>query len=229
MLAYSIDQRGNTQPWFSFEVSCVIWFLIEYVVRFITSPSKWKFIVSFLNIIDLLAIAPYFIVVAINTTNNATPLSVLRVVRLVRLFRIFKLSRHSMSLQILGNTLKASMRELMMLIFFLCLGVLAFSTTIWWAEDGKSTFSSIPDAFWFSLVTMTTVGYGDVTPKTVFGKLIGSLCTLTGVLTLAMPVPVIVSNFEYFYKRDQVISGKGKDRDAAPKINPPFIRTLPVK
>ena len=132
-----------------------------------------------------------------------------------------------MSLQILGNTLRASLRELVMLMFFLCLGVLAFSASLWYAEDGEDTFSSIPDAFWFSLVTMTTIGYGDVTPKTVFGKVIGSLCALTGVLTLAMPVPVIVSNFEYFYKRDQLMSGKGKHKDNnVPTVTPHFIRTL---
>ena len=132
-------------------------------------------------------------------------LSVLRVFRLVRVFRIFKLSRHSMGLQILGETLRASISELGMLVFFLMLGVILFSSAIYYAEQGKNDkFKSIPDAFWYSLVTMTTVGYGDLVPKTLLGKIIGSFCALSGVLTIALPVPVIVSNFEFFYKRDRL-------------------------
>lgn len=218
-------QRSQMQPWFSFELGCVLWFVIEYIARLLSSPSKYKFLLSFLNIVDLVAIVPYILMLGMNTSSNATPLSVLRIVRLVRLFRIFKLSRHSMSLQILGDTLRASVRELGMLMFFLFLGVVAFSSALFYAERGddahlsnsthgyNSTFNSIPDAFWFSLVTMTTVGYGEIVPLSSLGKLIGGACALTGVLTLALPVPVIVSNFEYFYKKDQLVKGKGNEEE----------------
>ena len=119
-----------------------------------------------------------------------------------------------MSLKILGNTLKVSMRELGMLMFFLCLGVIVVSSALYYAErDSGDTFASIPHAFWYSLVTMTTVGYGDVGPQTLVGKLIGSLCAITGVLTLALPVPVIVSNFAFFYKRDRLINASKKKAD----------------
>ena len=180
--------------WFALEIGCIIWFTFEYVMRLISSPNKWQFLKSFLNMIDLLAILPYFITLSIKT-GNTTPLSVLRVVRLVRVFRIFKLSRHSLGLRILGHTLKASISELGMLIFFLLLGVILFSSAIYYAEQGQNdSFKSIPHAFWYSLVTMTTVGYGDMVPKTFFGKMVGSLCAIVGVLTIALPVPVIVSN-----------------------------------
>ena len=89
-----------------------------------------------------------------------------------------------------------------MLIFFLAIAVILFSSAIYYAENGHNPmFRSIPDAFWYSLVTMTTVGYGDKSPITFVGKVIGSLCAISGVLTIALPVPVIVSNFEFFYKR----------------------------
>lgn len=207
--AYQSD--SYVQPWFSLELACIIWFTIEYAVRLISSPNKWTFLMSFLNIIDLLAILPYFIILPINS-GDTTPLSVLRVARLVRVFRIFKLSRHSLGLQILGHTLRASVSELGMLIFFMILWVILFSSAIYYAEKGGDSdmFKCIPDAFWYTLVTMTTVGYGDKVPQTLWGKLVGSACVVSGVLTVALPVPVIVSNFEFFYKRDRLYNNKKK-------------------
>ena len=191
------------QPWVSIEIVCIVWFTLEYLVRFLSSPAKTKFLKSFLNIIDLVAILPYYITLPMDTSSGSS-FAILRVIRLVRVFRIFKLSRHSKGLQILGQTLKASMRELGMLIFFMIIVVVLFSSTIYFAEGQTegSHFSSIPDAFWWAVVTMTTVGYGDKYPKTPLGKLIGSICALYGVLTIALPVPVIVSNFTYFYQNE---------------------------
>ncbi|CAM5079145.1 unnamed protein product [Natator depressus] len=211
-----------SDPFFIIETTCVIWFTFELLVRFFACPSKPEFSRNIMNIIDIVAIIPYFITLgtelaqeqqepgAPSTASNnnggqqqAMSLAILRVIRLVRVFRIFKLSRHSKGLQILGQTLKASMRELGLLIFFLFIGVILFSSAVYFAEadDPDSHFSSIPDAFWWAVVTMTTVGYGDMRPVTVGGKIVGSLCAIAGVLTIALPVPVIVSNFNYFYHR----------------------------
>ena len=192
------------EPWFSIEIVCIAWFTIEYLARLLSAPEKIKFIRSFLNIIDLVAILPYYITLPLDNSTGGS-FAVLRVIRLVRVFRIFKLSRHSKGLQILGQTLRASMRELGMLIFFMIIVVVLFSSAIYYAEGQTyegSDFSSIPGAFWWSVVTMTTVGYGDKYPKTWQGKLVGSICALSGVLTIALPVPVIVSNFTYFYQSE---------------------------
>lgn len=191
------------QPWVSIEIVCIVWFTLEYLVRLFSSPEKIKFLKSFLNIIDVVAILPYYITLPMDSKSGGS-FAVLRVIRLVRVFRIFKLSRHSKGLQILGQTLKASMRELGMLIFFMIIVVVLFSSAIYYAEGeaDETFFTSIPDAFWWSVVTMTTVGYGDKYPKTPLGKLVGSICALSGVLTIALPVPVIVSNFTYFYQSE---------------------------
>ncbi|XP_060832928.1 potassium voltage-gated channel protein Shaker isoform X2 [Bombus pascuorum] len=213
-----------TDPFFLIETICIIWFTFELSVRFLACPNKLNFFRDVMNFIDIIAIIPYFITLGTvmaedqdmpdepkapvspqdKSTNQAMSLAILRVIRLVRVFRIFKLSRHSKGLQILGRTLKASMRELGLLIFFLFIGVVLFSSAVYFAEAGSqdSFFKSIPDAFWWAVVTMTTVGYGDMRPVGVWGKIVGSLCAIAGVLTIALPVPVIVSNFNYFYHRE---------------------------
>ncbi|XP_054480708.1 shaker-related potassium channel tsha2-like [Anoplopoma fimbria] len=199
-----------TDPFFIVETLCIIWFSFELLVRFLACPSKPAFFKNIMNTIDIVAIMPYFITLGLELAEHqgngqqAMSLAILRVIRLVRVFRIFKLSRHSKGLQILGQTLKASMRELGLLIFFLFIGVILFSSAVYFAEtdDPESGFSSIPDAFWWAVVSMTTVGYGDMCPVTIGGKIVGSLCAIAGVLTIALPVPVIVSNFNYFYHRE---------------------------
>ncbi|XP_041093561.1 potassium voltage-gated channel subfamily A member 7 [Polyodon spathula] len=196
-------------PFFVVETICICWFSFELLARFGACPSKPAFFRDIMNMIDFMAIIPYFVTLGteLARSKGGTPamsLAIIRVIRLVRVFRIFKLSRHSKGLQILGQTLKASMRELGLLIFFLFIGVILFSSAVYFAEaDHKDTaFTSIPEAFWWAVVTMTTVGYGDMAPATVGGKLVGSLCAIAGVLTISLPVPVIVSNFSYFYHRE---------------------------
>ena len=99
--------------------------------------------------------------------------------------------------------MRASVSELGMLLLSLILGAVMFASVLFFAEGSmNSSFNSIMDTFWYSLVTMTTVGYGDVVPMTTPGKLIGCACAITGVLTLALSVPVIVANFEFYYKKE---------------------------
>lgn len=162
--------KKTDNPFFVIEALCIAWFSLEYVIRFLFSPNKWKFFISVLNMIDLVSIIPFYITLPMDDSGNVSSLSVLRSVRLVRVFRIFKLSRYSRGLQILGHTLKASLRELGLLFFFLCMGVVLFSSAVYYAEisneDGND-FLSIPHSFWWAIITMTTVGYGDITPKTL--------------------------------------------------------------
>jgi hypothetical protein len=209
------DDHGVSfyEPFFIIETVCIIWFTFEFVTRFAAAPDRVMFFKNIMNLIDLVAIVPYFVTLGTalvedqvggrggsRTNNQAMSLAILRVIRLVRVFRIFKLSRHSKGLQILGQTIRASMRELGLLIFFLFICVVLFSSAVFFAEaEAQDThFKSIPDAFWWAVVTMTTVGYGDMMPVSPWGKLVGSLCAIAGVLTIALPVPVIVSNFNYF-------------------------------
>ncbi|CAG5927275.1 unnamed protein product [Menidia menidia] len=192
---------------------CVFWFTIEFLVRVTFCPVKLEFVKSVLNIIDFVAILPFYLEVGLSGLSSKAAkdvLGFLRVVRFVRILRIFKLTRHFVGLRVLGHTLRASTNEFLLLIIFLALGVLIFATMIYYAErigakpndptaSRHTKFKNIPIGFWWAVVTMTTLGYGDMYPETWSGMVVGALCALAGVLTIAMPVPVIVNNFGMYY------------------------------
>ena len=150
---------------------CSSWFTFEYVIRFIASPNKIRFLKAILNILDLLSILPFYVSLIV-PEESADSIDILRVMRVIRVCRIFKLTRHSKGLHVLGKTLCASVNELIMLMLFLVIGVILFASAAYYAEEDKqdSKFVSIPHAFWWAVVTMTTVGYGDMYPETTLGK-----------------------------------------------------------
>eukprot|EP00745_Piridium_sociabile_P024561 TRINITY_DN38912_c0_g1_i2.p1 TRINITY_DN38912_c0_g1~~TRINITY_DN38912_c0_g1_i2.p1 ORF type:complete len:314 (-),score=66.62 TRINITY_DN38912_c0_g1_i2:333-1274(-) len=201
-------QRPNTRhPLFITESCCIAWFVAELALRMAVSPSKLHFLRTAINWIDVMAILPYFVFLVLNMVSDgcngghkSSGLSVLRVLRVVR---ILKLSKHSEGLKILGMTLKTSIRELSMFLLFLGIATIIFSGAVYYAEleQPDSQFTSIPDAFWWAIVTMTTVGYGDFVPRGLAGKLLGGVCVLSGVLAIALPVPVIVANFNNYYRQ----------------------------
>ncbi|XP_073762970.1 potassium voltage-gated channel subfamily C member 1a isoform X5 [Danio rerio] len=159
---------------------CVVWFTFEFLMRVTFCPDKKKFIKNTLNIIDFVAILPFYLEVGLSGLSSSEAkdvLGFLRVVRFVRILRIFKLTRHFVGLRVLGHTLRASTNEFLLLIIFLALGVLIFATMIYYAEriganpnDPRASehthFKNIPIGFWWAVVTMTTLGYGDMYPQT---------------------------------------------------------------
>ncbi|XP_008704024.1 potassium voltage-gated channel subfamily D member 2 [Ailuropoda melanoleuca] len=188
---------------FCLDTACVMIFTVEYLLRLAAAPSRYRFVRSVMSIIDVVAILPYYI--GLVMTDNEDVSGAFVTLRVFRVFRIFKFSRHSQGLRILGYTLKSCASELGFLLFSLTMAIIIFATVMFYAEKGSSAskFTSIPAAFWYTIVTMTTLGYGDMVPKTIAGKIFGSICSLSGVLVIALPVPVIVSNFSRIYHQNQ--------------------------
>ncbi|XP_044272546.1 potassium voltage-gated channel protein Shaw-like isoform X2 [Tribolium madens] len=192
---------------------CNAWFTFEFVVRLIVAPNVIEFVKSPVNIIDFSATLSFYVDMILIFEKKS---QILDFFSIIRIFRLFKLTRHYPGLKILIHTFKASAKELGLLVFFLVLGIVVFASLIFYAEkleeNPKNNFKSIPEGLWWAIVTMTTVGYGDMVPKTYAGMFVGALCALAGVLTIALPVPVIVSNFSMFYSHTQARSKLPKKR-----------------
>ncbi|XP_053383375.1 potassium voltage-gated channel protein Shaw-like isoform X15 [Mercenaria mercenaria] len=210
-------EKQRTEPHEAFfYIECVsnAWFTFEIIIRFVVAPIKLDFLKAPVNIIDIVATLSFYLDFLLTKLKQES--DILEFFSIIRIMRLYKLTRHFAGLKILIHTFKASAKELVLLIFFLVLGIVVFAALIFYAEriqyNPTNDFESIPVGLWWAIVTMTTVGYGDMVPKTYVGMFVGSLCALTGVLTIALPVPVIVSNFALFYSHTQARSKLPKKR-----------------
>ncbi|CAG9129489.1 unnamed protein product [Plutella xylostella] len=235
---YTVTTANQTQSWaldkvqtnahvafFYIECVCNAWFTLEILVRFISSPNKCEFIKSSVNIIDYVATMSFYIDLTLQKyASHVENADILEFFSIIRIMRLFKLTRHSSGLKILIQTFRASAKELTLLVFFLVLGIVIFASLVYYAEriqtNPHNDFNSIPLGLWWALVTMTTVGYGDMAPKTYVGMFVGALCALAGVLTIALPVPVIVSNFAMYYSHTQARAKLPKKRRRVINVEP---------
>ncbi|XP_014360759.2 potassium voltage-gated channel protein Shaw [Papilio machaon] len=235
---YTVTTANQTQSWaldkvqtnahiafFYIECVCNAWFTLEILVRFISSPNKCEFVKSSVNIIDYIATMSFYIDLILQKyASHVENADILEFFSIIRIMRLFKLTRHSSGLKILIQTFRASAKELTLLVFFLVLGIVIFASLVYYAEriqtNPHNDFNSIPLGLWWALVTMTTVGYGDMAPKTYVGMFVGALCALAGVLTIALPVPVIVSNFAMYYSHTQARAKLPKKRRRVINVEP---------
>lgn len=163
-------------------------FTLEYFFRIYSHPKPIKYVTSFMGIIDLLAILPTYLGIFFDQT---TFLLTIRAFRLLRMFRILKLTRYIVEGNQLMKAMKGSLYKITIFLGVVLTLVLLMGTLMYMIEGEESGFTSIPQSIYWAIVTITTVGYGDIAPATVLGKMIASLAMLTGYAIIAVPTGII--------------------------------------
>ncbi len=179
---------GNA--FFTLEWIFTFLFTIEYLLRLISIKRPLTYVVSFLGIIDLLAIIPSYLSIFF---VGAHSLLVFRALRLLRIFRIFKLVHFLSEMQFLGVAIKGSLRKITIFMFIVISLVIILGSVMYLIEKGQNGFSSIPESIYWAIVTITTVGYGDISPATPWGKFVASIIMLMGYGIIAVPTGILTT------------------------------------
>lgn len=185
----SIDQKYhnflNISEWI-----ITILFTLEYIARIICIKKPSKYIFSFYGIIDLLATIPKYLSLIFIGTHA---LIALRALRLLRVFRILKLARYMGASMNLITALKASKIKILVFLFAILVLTIILGTVMYLIEGPENGFTSIPYSMYWSIVTLTTVGYGDISPNTPFGQFIASIVMILGYGIIAVPTGIVTS------------------------------------
>ena len=209
------------QIFYIFEWFFTILFTIEYLLRLFITIKPRKYAFSFFGIIDLLATLPTYITLFV---AGGSYLVVIRSIRLLRIFRILKLGRYLREASVLSNALAASRYKIFVFLGAVFTLAMIMGTLMYMIEGGESGFTSIPRSIYWAIVTITTVGYGDIAPQTVLGQSFASMLMLMGYAIIAVPTGIVTSEIAQAEKnkRKEESSGrtcvacgkKGHDEDA---------------
>jgi voltage-gated potassium channel len=175
----------NISEWF-----ITFLFTIEYIVRIISIKKPTKYIFSFYGIIDLLSTLPKYLAIFFTGTHS---LVALRALRLLRVFRILKLARFVGESNNFMKALRASKAKIAVFLFFVLILCIILGTVMYLIEGGENGFTSIPRSVYWAIVTLTTVGYGDIAPHTPFGQFIASIVMILGYGIIAVPTGIVSS------------------------------------
>ena len=174
-------------------------FTVEYLLRLISIKKPWHYIVSFLGIIDLLAIIPSYLSIFL---VGAQSLLVLRALRLLRIFRIFKLTHFLSEIVFLKAAINSSLKKISIFMLVVLSLVIILGSVMHLVEGRENGFNSIPDSIYWAIVTLTTVGYGDISPVTPLGKFIASIMMFIGYGIIAVPTGIVTT--------EMAIAGRNK-------------------
>lgn len=175
---------------YMFEWIVTIFFTIEYILRLYSIDKPLKYVFSFMGLVDLLSIMPVFVSLYFAGSHS---LQIIRTIRLLRVFRLFKLRALVSEASSLMNALRASRDKLTVFLGAIIVLVLIFGTVMFVVEGGENGFTSIPKSIYWAIVTLTTVGYGDIAPQTVLGQSIASFIMVMGYAIIAVPTGIVTS------------------------------------
>lgn len=165
-------------------------FSIEYVLRLYCTGRRWRYALSFFGMVDLLAILPTYLALFFPELNA---LLALRVLRMLRVFRVFKLTAYLCEVSLLATAMRESSRKILVFLSVVLTVVMVMGTLMYVIEGPSNGFTSIPVSIYWAITTMTTVGFGDIAPKTDLGRFISSLMMLMGWGTLAVPTGIVTT------------------------------------
>ena len=177
-----------------FEWIVTILFTIEYFLRIYAVNKSLKYIFSFMGIIDLLAIIPTYLIFIFPAAHFFT---VVRSIRLIRVFRVFKLSHYLRGAHTMQIALRSSRPKIIVFLLSVMLLVIILGTLMYIIESSASTngFENIPDSIYWAIITLTTVGYGNIVPMTIFGKIVASFIMILGYGIIAVPTGIVTAEF----------------------------------
>lgn len=167
-----------------------ILFTLEYMIRIWVIKKKSGYIFSFFGIVDFLSIASFYLSLIF---PGSRPFIMLRAIRLLRIFRIFQLTHYLSESAIMGKALIKSLKRITVFLSVLIVAVILLGTIMYVVEGGQNGFESIPQSVYWAIVTITTVGYGDITPVTTMGKVISSIIMMLGYALIAVPTGIVAA------------------------------------
>lgn len=180
-----------TNVFYYFEWIFTIFFTIEYGLRLYSTFKPWKYATSFYGVIDLLAILPTYISIFFAGTQS---LIVIRAIRLLRIFRIFKMVNFVSEAETISKALYNSSRKILVFLFAILMIVVIVGSVMYLVEGGVNPdFDSIPRSIYWAIVTLTTVGYGDISPNTSFGQFIAAFVMILGYAVIAVPTGIVTN------------------------------------
>lgn len=171
-----------------FEWAFTLLFTVEYGLRLLAVERPWRYARSFFGIVDVLSIVPTYLSVLVPGTHS---LLVIRTLRLLRVFRIFKLGRYVGEAETLARALRASRPKIVVFLWAVAVIVVIVGSTMYLIEGAQHGFTSIPVGIYWAVVTLTTVGYGDIAPQTVPGRILATLLMITGYGVIAIPTGIV--------------------------------------
>lgn len=176
-------------------------FTVEYIVRIWSSPHPRKYITSYWGIIDLITILPSYLIL-IPWVSIYGSLRVLRAMRLLRVFRILRLNKFTSQIQVLMHAMLSALPKITIFISFVLILVVVLGTLIYIIEGGNNGFESIPKSIYWAIVTITTVGYGDIAPTTALGRMVSSFIMLIGYAIIAVPTGILTVSMSKYQDPD---------------------------